>query len=135
MNEFKLQNQIVVFVSILWIKEQNPSKKLSDIKSNNQNMGKALITDSSELPHFDKMLRALLKETKPLFKYAENILLLQLAAKLEAAFPGHIIHLSSIRHWPNKILKCLVKYSAIDPLVYLQGCCIWLPLLLLLFSH
>lgn len=61
-------------------------------------MGKALTTDSSELPHFDKMLGALLKETKPFFKYAENILLLQLAAKLEAAFPGHIIHLSSIRH-------------------------------------
>lgn len=61
-------------------------------------MGRALNTDSSKLPHFDKMLRALLKETKQLFKYAENIPLLQLARKVEIAFPGHITHLSSIRH-------------------------------------
>lgn len=129
------KSQIIFFVSILWIREQHPSKKLSDIKSHNQHTGRALNTDSSELPHFDKMLRALLKETKPLFTYAENILLLQLARKVEVAFPGHIIHLSSIRHWPNKISKCLVKYSAIDPLVYFQGCRTGLPLLLLLFSH
>lgn len=129
------KSQIVFFLSILWIREQYPSKKLSDLKSDSQHMGRPLNTDSSKLPHFDKMLRALLKETKQLFKYAENIALLQLARKVEIAFSGHIIHLSSIRHWPNKILKCLVKYSAIDPLVDLQGCRIWLPLLLLLFSH